>query len=283
MIPPDYNKLVYEVYCEFSEKCVSATGLECLLFFCDRGVYQSDDLDLPSWVPDFQRLFTMANIAPLWMERGLPASGSLAEFSDSELEALSDYVLRAPGFTCDTITRIEPEYRLEPTEFLRFCEQHSTPDTKAIYPSGIPLLQALLRTLLMENHYVYGPESKLLDPGSRKTLTVMLITICLIGRPTSPNQTSWRTSTRISESLKYHQVIKPRLSWKNCCPVLQAIVFVPRRSLYSIFFSSRFSRSFNMEARFRNIDRTPSLPYELRISGARATGNPVGRLPLRLA
>lgn len=182
MIPPDYNKSVYEVYCEFSKKCISATGLECLLFYCGRGVYQSDDLNLPSWVPDFHRLSTVPSMAPLWTERGLPANRGLAEFSDSELEVLSDYVLRAPGSTCDTITRVEPEYRLESTEFLRFCGQYITPDTNAMYPSGIPLLQALVRTLLMENHYIYGPESRLLDPSSREMLTVMLITICLIGR-----------------------------------------------------------------------------------------------------
>ncbi|KAH6673875.1 heterokaryon incompatibility protein-domain-containing protein [Halenospora varia] len=158
-IVPDYSKSVRDVFTEAAAKHLEYFGLGETLN--QAGIGYEDTFGLPSWVPNWN------NLPRYWNQ----ASGILMATSrtiDFILDKSKPDVLNVLVFQLGKITDLEPvDFRDQgPQELsmrvLDFCQNALARYGDRPYPTGIPILQAILRLVLesraLISHPNPGPE-----------------------------------------------------------------------------------------------------------------------------
>jgi hypothetical protein len=152
-IAPDYNKSIREVYSDFAReyfmrapnlKVLKLAGLECL---------GSNEYNLPSWVPDWQSLskhHTTASFVVFGEMGGSASSGVFPTDKDqSYITIENDYTFKTLGCILDTAMTKENQMSPASPELQKFTQEYAWSSNTSQYPTGIPRILALLRTLTL--------------------------------------------------------------------------------------------------------------------------------------
>lgn len=152
VIIPDYSKSTSEVYSGLMSKWIANTGDLDLLRYAGAALHlpEEPELSLPSWTPNWQGISLVDSWQP-FPARPFQSDYGLTMFCPSPARALDERCLRVYGCICDTISEIEPSFDLKVNclSFYRNCIK-KRPDTE--YPTKIPYLQAILRTILRDTY-----------------------------------------------------------------------------------------------------------------------------------
>jgi hypothetical protein len=151
----DYNASVSDVYIDFARNWALDYGLDALFYSGGRepGL---DDFGLPSWVPESHALSPEVSWRPL-ATAGICSHRGLDILCAGQSILSNEKSLRAPGCSCDAVTKIEsiPPQQLNESRVLDEF-MHDFSRTRAEignpYPTGIPALQAYFRVLLADSH-----------------------------------------------------------------------------------------------------------------------------------
>ena len=184
IIQPDYDKSVLEVYYELASKWISRSpqSLEVLLY-SGRGFGLPEQFGLPSWVVDWQGISSAGVLAHFSLLM-FAAHGGLSEHCASDSCILDGLCLKVAGCICDTITETEPPYEQASEELSQFCREYVRRKGGANYPTGIPPIQAVLRTLTFDC-FLTSERVRLDDLGSLDAQQALLATLWFIISPQS--------------------------------------------------------------------------------------------------
>jgi hypothetical protein len=152
-IAPVYGKPVWEVYAEWAAKAMLESGsMDLLSYVTTKEERRTNlELDLPSWVPDIcnykgYRRLNWIKKEPLEITKGCHGGRFSVELCNN------GRVLKAEGRRLDTVRKITqlPQRPDGKWDMVRFCMDYmiSQRQNGRCYPTGIPLLQALLRLAL---------------------------------------------------------------------------------------------------------------------------------------
>lgn len=169
----DYSKSATETYETFARRYIEQTqSLNVILHAWLRRAEERQVLDLPSWVPDWSWRESKAVRlkAPLYSA----AKGTKYNF---ESHYISN-VLRARGVLCDTITMFKRELSWFGLEDLLFSRGPND------YPTGIPRLQAMFRTLTVDNYF--ASDNRLNDDPNLWLLRLMMGFLTDLGMQAKP-------------------------------------------------------------------------------------------------
>jgi len=147
-IVPDYSKSVTAVYQEFAGKLIKETGDINFLNYSGIAVDSENEFGLPSWTPNWYK------IASDYSEgrRILPPLHFQADTGmtalNSQLTSISERCLHTSGICCETIGAVEPE--VSHHTLFRFCCDYVSRNNGVAYANGIPRLQAIFRTIMVD-------------------------------------------------------------------------------------------------------------------------------------
>ena len=153
---PDYSCSVRQVYLSYAtQKLSRSTDLE-FLGNSGRTMQGPNECRLPSWVADWQFLSHGASGGTLFARQSSIVNhnlGSLMAGSDQpSFSVLENGILRARGIIFDSLSTKE-ETSGDSANWKAFLLNYSSPATSKLYSTGIPAVQALLRTVTLDNYY----------------------------------------------------------------------------------------------------------------------------------
>ena len=152
-IRPDYEKSVKDVFTEVARIGLDGEHFEhvmCRSGVEDLGTSQRDRLLLPSWVPEWN------NLRDKYIMKGADYNaGGLFSLSSSSMSPsiINNFTLKVSGVVSDRVTIVGPEIE-EAKVFGSVCRFYKllNPDNSQIsYLTGIPILQAILRTMVLDH------------------------------------------------------------------------------------------------------------------------------------
>ncbi|OCL13103.1 hypothetical protein AOQ84DRAFT_385641 [Glonium stellatum] len=160
-VAPDYSKDVRQVYIESAAASVQTYGSPDILEYA--GIDLAENLNLPSWVPDWQALSHVLPEAPVLQTLGhftalrrLYRNQAYGKLSQKARVTNTDS-LAAYGFKCAEVSDVAHSSAWAPADFLRHFRQrrrhsNSAEDTakRLGYQQGLPELQVFLRTIFMD-------------------------------------------------------------------------------------------------------------------------------------
>ncbi|PMD30241.1 hypothetical protein L207DRAFT_520360 [Hyaloscypha variabilis F] len=145
---PDYSKSVRDVYTELlSTKLQHGQNIVTILF-SGSGIFQRKHrtCDLPSWICDWAAWSTLAYKPIFFYQRLCFKAAGQSESTVSTTPGSE--VLRTKGIVCEKIVSTKQWYLMSPDFWTGFLPRVAA---RAKYPTGIPILQALFRTVLLDN------------------------------------------------------------------------------------------------------------------------------------
>lgn len=146
-----------------------------MLLYSGRGFGLPEKFDLPSWVVDWQGISSAGVLAHCSL-LVFAAHDGLGEHCVSESCVLNGLYLNVPGCICETVTETEPSYEPTSDELLQFYRNYVRRKGGAKYPTGIPPLQAVLRTLPFDC-FLTSERIRLNDLGPLEAQQALLVTL----------------------------------------------------------------------------------------------------------
>jgi hypothetical protein len=159
-LSPDYTAPLHQIYVMFAISCI-LRQLHNILIWAGTAMLEPNDLKLPSWAPNWQAFSSRPSRLPFdpeWYQ----ADGWIDPFPDDckvEPRLVAPLVLRIQGHLWDSVEEKLPLLSLQSDELLDFCvgELGRCSNTRHGYPTGTPVLQALMRLFLLERQSEYYP------------------------------------------------------------------------------------------------------------------------------
>ncbi|KAM5342020.1 hypothetical protein ACJ41O_015051 [Fusarium nematophilum] len=174
-IRPEYSASAETVFCDFAKKSIEVEGQLSLLTHAGHWelsqtlpsyrTTQATNLFVPTWVPNWDRLSKITGFTWLLekddMENGNDADRGWDSVLDGQPPwSLDGNTLIAQGVCCDVIASSQT-CGLEDGSWLSFCLDFVDAQQDRLYPSGIPVMQALARLLSRDRKFTDG---SLLEP-----------------------------------------------------------------------------------------------------------------------
>jgi hypothetical protein len=173
IVPPDYTMDVSEVYCKLATRLValrSSKGYLYSLIYAGKSLHANSQIDLPSWVPDWQSL---VDRRPVQMP-DQDVNGGFEPGSGPTV--LIGHRLQAGGVVWDTVNQVFPAPKDWRRETWQLVVRSFNEDLLKTYPTGIPYVQALFRTLLAYNEHAISGHNESIPPRiQREYLSAFLL------------------------------------------------------------------------------------------------------------
>ncbi|KLU90400.1 hypothetical protein MAPG_10254 [Magnaporthiopsis poae ATCC 64411] len=157
-ITPNYDRSLEDLFCELAISYIaSADDLQILLRSERPPGAGPSSSTLPSWVPNWQALSSRNKLVAGWKSKA--DSGLCDAHADAGARAsiIHHRWLEATGCVCETVAEVEREHKLKGDEIFQFAIQQNKRPGGDRYPTGIPRLLAILRTIVVD--YTLNPKS----------------------------------------------------------------------------------------------------------------------------
>ena len=167
-IRADYSLSVERVYCDFAKRWATEENRLAFLHFSGHGMVQKDleypphHLFVPSWAPNWDSLSKANEWGDLnGLDQGRHADGNVAGCSWT----FEGNRLNARGVVCGRVSTTQALKAASPGPgWHDFCDVYLADRADQPYITGIPVLQALARTIMLDKDPATG---KLLGPSTK--------------------------------------------------------------------------------------------------------------------
>jgi hypothetical protein len=182
-VKPDYKQSVKDTFGLFAVGCIMHQ-LHNVILWAGTGLDHASIPGLPSWIPNWRSISEIGwrhPVDPEWYN----ADGWLDPFPGIPppgLPILPPLILRIHGRTCDTVSAVEPAHvPVRSEKMFQICQNilRGLGEDKP-YKTGIPVFQALLRTMYLDHEFVEADKRPDFTRGSDSVLVRVLSFLSLI-------------------------------------------------------------------------------------------------------